>query len=240
MSRGDFVDVALPEDPVFLAVVRTFEVGVILHQTDNRNIHHLCHFDGFPHNHGNQFLRGGDYQDAVNRNGLEDSERNISGSRRHVDEHEIHILPDDFRPELLDRIGQNRTAPQHGICLVFQQQVDRHDVNLCFGSNGKQAILIGFRLSSDAEGFGDRRTRNIRIQNCGMIPPPIHFHRHQRGHQRFADATFAANDSNHLFHPTHDMRLFQEILRAGLTLRTGFPASGTVLVTCFTHRFLLL
>ena len=62
-------------------------------------------------NHLDEFLRRRHDDDPVHGQRLENGERNIPSPRRHVDNHEIEFTPVDVGPELLDRTGDDRSAP---------------------------------------------------------------------------------------------------------------------------------
>lgn len=82
------------------AAVRTYEVAVVLYDTEHRNAHHLCHLVGFHDDHAHQILRGRYDHYAVYRKRLENGQRNITGSWRHIDEEIVQVAPDDVGPEL--------------------------------------------------------------------------------------------------------------------------------------------
>ena len=117
---SNFINMTFAENFDCFATVRTFHVTHIFDDTNDRNIHHLCHFDSFSYDHRYQFLWGGYNDDAVNRDGLEYSQRNITGSRRHIDKHIIDIFPHYILPKLFHRAGNDRTTPNNRICSIFQ------------------------------------------------------------------------------------------------------------------------
>ena len=63
---GDFFNVAVAVYLMLLAAVGTFVVAHILDDAEYRDIHELRHFNSLLDNHGNEFLRRGNYNDAVN------------------------------------------------------------------------------------------------------------------------------------------------------------------------------
>ena len=105
---------ALAKEKMLLAAVRADKIGHILYQPQNRYFHKLGHFYGFFHDHTHQFLRAGNHHDAVYGDGLQNRQGDISGARGHVDIHYIHILPDDVRPKLLYRTGNDGTRHTTG------------------------------------------------------------------------------------------------------------------------------
>ena len=96
----DLVDVAFAENGQLFAAVRTYEVAVVLYDTEHRNAHHLCHLVGFHDDHAHQILRGRYDHYAVYRKRLENGQWNITGSWRHIDEEIVQVAPDDVGPEL--------------------------------------------------------------------------------------------------------------------------------------------
>ncbi|MPN50959.1 hypothetical protein SDC9_198599 [bioreactor metagenome] len=83
-------------------------------------MHHFSHLDGFGNDHRNKLLRRSNDHNSVDAQRLEYRQRNVSRSRRHVDEHVIDIAPDHIGPKLLHRSAKNRAAPDHRIGVVFQ------------------------------------------------------------------------------------------------------------------------
>ena len=68
---GNFINMAFTKYRNLLAAVRALQVAHVLYQTDDRNVHLLCHLHGLCHDHGNQLLRRGHDDDAIHRKGLE-------------------------------------------------------------------------------------------------------------------------------------------------------------------------
>ena len=127
------LDVALAEDGVLLAAVGAAEVAVVLHQAQNGDVHHLGHLDGLGDNHAHQILGGGDDDDAVHREGLEHRQGHVAGSGGHIPKEIAHLAPDDVGPELLDRAGDDRAAPDDRVGLVLGEEVETHDLNAGLG-----------------------------------------------------------------------------------------------------------
>ena len=104
---------------VFFAV-RTFQIAHVLHYAQNGDIHLLCHINSLCHDHAYQLLRRGNDDNSVYRKRLENRQRHVAGSRRHIHKHIVHVLPQGFRPELLYSACDHRASPDHGICGVWQ------------------------------------------------------------------------------------------------------------------------
>lgn len=144
---------------IFLPQSRADQVAHVLHNAHNRDVHQFRHLAGFFYNHRNQVLRGGDNDDAVYRQRLKDGQRNIAGSRRHVDEHIVHSAPDNIAPELFDGAGDDRASPDDRVVGVLQQEVDRHDLGALGGQARINAQLGALRAAGDAEDLRDGRGR---------------------------------------------------------------------------------
>ena len=97
---GGFLSAARAEGLNLLAAVRAFDVGHVLDEPEHCYLHHLRHPHGFAHDHLDEVLGGGDDDDALNREGLEDGQRDVTGSRRHIHEQEVNITPVALSPEL--------------------------------------------------------------------------------------------------------------------------------------------
>ena len=68
-----FFQMAVPENRVLLAAIRTLKIAVILYQPKDGNIHHLGHIYSLCHDHGYQILRRSDDNNTVHGKGLENS-----------------------------------------------------------------------------------------------------------------------------------------------------------------------
>ena len=117
---GNLFQMAVAEDFVLAAAVGAFKVTHVLHDTKDGNIHGSGHFHRLFHNHGNQFLGAGHDDDAVQLDGLHHRQRNITGSRRHIDEHIVNVVPDEVMPELLDHAADDGSTPNNRVGIVIQ------------------------------------------------------------------------------------------------------------------------
>ena len=110
---------AVAEHAVALAAVGALEIAHILNNAENGDLHHLSHFDRLFNDHADQLLGRGDNYNAVERNALENSQRNVAGSRRHIYKHVVYVVPKYVRPELLYRSRYHWRAPYNGVGVVF-------------------------------------------------------------------------------------------------------------------------
>ena len=92
-----------------------------------------------------------------------------SRSGRHIDKQEVHVVPYNVRPELLDGLRDDRTAVNNRIVLMRQYQIDRDHLYTAFAACRKNAFLAALELTVYAEGLGDRRTGDVGIQHTAGI-----------------------------------------------------------------------
>ena len=109
------IDAALAVHGDLLSAIGADEIAHIFHEAEDRHVHQLCHIDRLFHDHGDQLLRAADDHDAVERQRLENGQRNVTRSGRHIDEHKVDVVPNDLAPELLDRACDDRAAPDDGL-----------------------------------------------------------------------------------------------------------------------------
>lgn len=146
--------------------------------------------------HGNEFLRRRDDQDAVHGQGLEDCQRNVTRSRRHVDEHVVDVAPDDVSPELFYSTGNDRAAPYDRSGSVFEQEVHGHDFDARLGRNRIDTVFVACRMVRQAEDLRNRRARDIGVEDSRLEAAALHFNSHKGRYQGFTDAAFAADNSD--------------------------------------------
>ena len=82
----DLGELALAKDLDFLAAVGALNIAHVLDNAQNGDVHLLGHVDRLGDDHRDQILRARDDDDAVDRQRLEDGERDVACSRRHVDQ----------------------------------------------------------------------------------------------------------------------------------------------------------
>ena len=191
---------ALAEHRDVLAAVRALEVAVVLHHAEQRDVHHLRHLDRLAHDHGNQILRRGDDQDAVHRQGLEHGQRHVARAGRHIDEQEVHVVPNHVRPELLDRLRNDRAAVDDRVVLIGQDKVDRDHLHAALAARGQDAFFAALELVMHAESLGDGRAGDIRVQHAAGVALAGHADRQHRGEQAFAHAALAGYHADHFFY----------------------------------------
>ena len=113
---------------MLLAAVGALEIAHVLDYAEHGDVHELCHVDGLCNDHGNKLLGRGDDNDAVNGQRLENRQRNVACSGRHIDKHVVNIVPQHVAPELSNNAGDNGTAPNDGVGLVVENKVNGHDL----------------------------------------------------------------------------------------------------------------
>ena len=77
---------ALAEEIDLFAAVRAGDIAHVLHDADDGDVHLFSHLHGLLHDHGDKLLRGGDDDDAVERDGLEDAQWHVARAGGHIDE----------------------------------------------------------------------------------------------------------------------------------------------------------
>ena len=82
----DLGELALAKDLDLLAAVGALNIAHVLDNAQNGDVHLLGHVDRLGDDHRDQILRARDDDDAVDRQRLEDGERDVACSRRHVDQ----------------------------------------------------------------------------------------------------------------------------------------------------------
>ena len=224
---------ALAEDGDLLAAVRALDVAHVLHQTDDGDVQHIHHLDGFFHDHAHQLLRRGNQHRSVHRDGLAHGQHHVAGSRRHIDEQHVLIAPDHVRPELGHSAGDDRAAPGYGVAVVGQKQVQAHHVDAGGGAHGENARVVALGLLLQAEFPGNGRAGDVRVQNAHLQAHALHGHGQQRRDHGFAHAALAAAYADDLFDVALLMGLLQQAFRLG-ALAAALPAGGAVMCT-FAH-----
>ena len=189
---------AVAEHAVALAAVGAHKVAHVLHHAEHGHVHHLSHFDSLFYDHAHQLLRRGDDDNAVERDALKNRQRNIAGSGRHIHKHIVNIVPQHVAPKLLDGAGDHRRTPNDGVGLIFEQQVDGHHLNAGFGAHRQNAQLVADSLFGDAKGLGDRGTRDVGVQNRGVLAAAVRRDSQHGGDEAFADAALARNHADHV------------------------------------------
>ena len=214
------------------AAVRADRIAHVLHNAENGHVHHFGHLDGLSHDHAHQLLRAGHDDDAVHRQGLKNGQRHIAGSRRHVHKHEVHILPQDLLPELLDSPGNDRATPYHGGLLILQQQVDGHQLDAGAALHRVDGVFGAGGRAMDAEQLGDGRAGDVGIQHGGLVTHTAHRNgQHGAGHA-FADAALAGYNADHFFDVA--ARMGRLVLR--LTAFAVGRAAAAIVCALFTHK----
>ena len=239
MGGSGFCQTAFAEDGILFAAVRAFKITEVFHDGKNGHIHHLCHVAGFFHDHAHQFLGRGYYDDAVYRHGLENGQRHVAGSGRHIHQKEIHVAVDHIGPELLDGSGDDGTPPYHRIRFILQQQVDRHDLDSHTAFHGEYAPVSHEGVTVEPEGFRDRGTGHVGVQDGHLFTGPAEGHGQKGGDHGFSHASLAADDADYFFNVTF---LVGRLLEGGRILplaAAGGAAAAVMIAICHLYIHLL-
>ena len=192
---------------------------------------HVCRFAD---DHGDQVLRAGNDDNTVQRHGLKDGERNVSGSGRAVHQKNVHI-PNGLLPELLHRSGNQRAAPDHRLGFVAQEQIDRDHIDSGFAGGGDHAVLVAVNFNVfHSESLRNRRPGNIRVQNADAVALAAQKHRKHGGNKRFANAAFAAHHANDVLDLACRICRQIQVLGRGAG-RAALGTSGTIMGAFFCH-----
>lgn len=116
---GGGLGLALAEEGDLFAAVGAEEVAHVFDDAYDGDGHHFGHLDGLFDDHADKLLGGGDDDDAVKRERLEDAQGDVAGAGGHIDE-EIVYVPDDVGPELGHDAADDRAAPDDGVGFVIQ------------------------------------------------------------------------------------------------------------------------
>ena len=143
----------------------------------------------------------------------------------------VNVVPDHLLPELLDRTGNHGAAPHNGGFLIFQQQVDGHDLDAGVAFHRVDAVLGAHGRAMNAEQFGDGRAGNVSIQHADLVAFAAHGNSHHGAGHAFANAALAGNNADHFFDVAFCVRRFMLRRTAG----TVSVAVAAIVGTCFTH-----
>ena len=180
-----------------LAAVRALDIAHVFDHAQHADLQLAAHVDRFGDDHGHHRLRRGDHDDAIHRDGLQHGQRHITGSRRHVDEQHIQFAPDDVGIKLLDRVGDDRSSPDHRLVFIFHQEVERHALDALFADDRFDRIVAAIGLlvfqSQQARNAG---TGNIRIHDADLIAASGQVFGKQDGHAGFPDTAFPAHHAD--------------------------------------------
>lgn len=232
MTKRDVLYVAVAENLDFRTAIGADDVAHVFDESEYGHGHHGRHVYGFFDDHRNEFLRRSDNDNTVERDRLEHGKRNVSRSRGHIDEHKVHVAPDDVRPELFNHTRDHRTAPDDGIGLVLHEQIKRHDFS-AFRADGRQnPEIVAFGFCLDSEHFGNRRTGDVRVEHGGFIAEPFGNDRAESSHHRLAHAAFSGHDADHFSDAAEFVRLFDH----RFLFRAVRVAARAVVRALFAHK----
>ena len=129
--RGD-ITARLAERIDPLPTMGAREIGHVLHDAKDGDVHHGSHLDGLLDDLGDEFLGARDDDRRVDRKLLEDGEGDVARSGRHVDIELVDVPIGAVGPELLDEAGDDGPAPNDGIRAVLKKQAQRHHLDAGF------------------------------------------------------------------------------------------------------------
>ncbi len=224
---------AFPKDRDFLPTGRAFYIAHVFDYAKNGNMHHVGHGHCLGNNHGNQLLRRGNYQNAIQRNRLKHRQRHVTRSGRHIDKQKINVFPKDVRPELRDHICNNRSTPNNGVCFILQHQVHAHHINAGFAGARQHTLVLHHGTPMNTKRLRNGRTCNIGVQHTSAVTAAMQQNGHHCGNKAFANAALAADNANHFFNAAFRVWLLQKTLWF-LALPAVLGAGAAVMGT-FAH-----
>ena len=196
--RRSLIKAGGAEHAVPLSAVGAFKVRHILNDAENGDVHKPCHINGLLDDDADHLLRARNDHDAVNREALENGERYVARSGRHIDEHIINIAPVYVRPELTNNSGNDRAAPYYGVRGLIEEKIHTHKLYPGRGLNGEES---GFRSGGTlpyAELGWNGGAGYIRIEHGNGVAAPSHADGGESGDEALADAALAGNDRDDL------------------------------------------
>ena len=221
---------------VLLAALVALEVGHVLHEAHHRHLQRLRQVHGLTNDHGHKLLGSRHGDDAIDGQRLEDRQEDVGSSRRHVDEHVVHIAPVHLLPELLDGAGDDRAAPGHGHVALGQHEVHGHDLDAAGGFRRVDAVGVSGQAAIDAEGLRDGRAGDVGIQNGHLVAALVHLGGEQAGDEGLAHAALAGHDADHMLDV--GALVGRQGGRAGLggaVAAAGDAAAGALVRAFFCH-----
>ena len=151
--------------------------------------------------------------DAVDWQRLEDGERNVPGSRGHIDVKLIDVAVSDVAPELLHQSADDGSPPNDGGGGVVGQEIQGNRLDSGKGLHGED-LLVGPRGAFfQTEDGGDARPGDIRIHDRDLLAISIRVHGKQRSGQGFADSAFAGDHGDDFFDVAIFVRRDPEVFR---------------------------
>ena len=84
---------AFAEELYNLPAVRAFNIAEILNHPEHGDVHLLSHHHSLFHNHRDELLRRGHYDEPVEGQGLPYGQVDVRGAGRHIHEHEVDVAP---------------------------------------------------------------------------------------------------------------------------------------------------
>jgi len=193
-------------DP-FLRVAMA-EIGHILNDAADPDVHLFEHVDGAPHISKRYFLRGCYHDHGNTGDGLGDRDGRISRTWRQIHYQAIEVPPHHVIQQLLDGLGDQRSAPDESL-FAFHEKAERHDLQPKL-LRGQQHPRFGPRSVGKAKHGRNARSIHIRIQQADLQTFPGERKGQVDGHGRLPHAALAAGHGNE---PAHFFNAAQGVFR---------------------------
>src|SRR5581483_803767 len=108
--------------------VGTNEVTHVLHQADDFDLHLAEHLDGLARVLQRNVTGGGDHDRAGNRDGLDERDSHVAGSRRQVNNQVVELSPVHALQKLADHLVQHGATPDQRL-VARGQKADRNHLH---------------------------------------------------------------------------------------------------------------
>ena len=188
---AELLAAARPEQLVALAVVAGEPRHVLDHALD-RQIDLDGHRRRQPGDLLRRRLRRRDDVDLATRQVLAEAEGDVAGARRHVDQQELGRVPVHVGQELLERLVQHRSAPDHG--LVLGHEVPDRDAAHAPAFGRHDHLVDHDRRAVGAEHAGDRVAVDVGVDDADRVPLLGEGDGEVGRDARLADAALAGRD----------------------------------------------
>ena len=128
------------------------------------------------------------------RQQLGQTDRDVAGARRHVDQQVVELAPVHVGEELLERLVQHRAAPHDGAVLLHEE-ADRDALHVVRDGRHDHAV-DGHRPLLDAQHARDGEAVDVGVDDADLVALVAQREREVDGQRRLADAALAGGDGD--------------------------------------------
>src|SRR4029434_5636062 len=163
VSTGGACALTVTEDVHRLSAVRTGKGGHVFDDAKNFHVDLAEHFDGFADVGERDSGRRGDHNRAGHSNSLNESELDVAGAGRKINNEVIELTPLGAAQKLRDDAVKHRTAPDHRLVARMEQTHVNHSQARNFDGDDAP-VLRGERLLVGAEHDGHVGTVDVGVE----------------------------------------------------------------------------